>query len=251
MLRQSITVPLCVLCLAAIGPAQDQDPHKDQHEHQGHTAGEMNRTFQDPNLDVSKFVERFESESRDIFAQRRAIVEAAGVQPGMAVADIGAGTGLFTWLFAERVGPTGKVFPVEIAPAFLKHLSEQAAQRGLDRVVQPVRGGADATNLPAGSIDVAFVCATYHHFEHPARNLASIHRALRPNGRLVVIDFDLRPDSGEFVRHHARAPKETYFDEIRAAGFQLMDPQPSVALKDNFLAVFQRTAATPRPTPQH
>ena len=127
----------------------------------------------------------------------------------MAVADIGAGTGLFSWMFAEKVGPKGTVYAVEIAPAFLKYIGEQARKRGLEKVVKPVRSTQDATNLAPGSIDVAFVCATYHHFEHPEKVLASIHRALRPGGRLVVIDFDLREDSSAFcegtVPGHRRA----------------------------------------------
>ena len=63
--------------------------------------------------------------------------------------------------------------------------------------------------LPSGSIDVAFICDTYHHFEHPEKMLASIHRALRPGGRLVIIDFDLRKDSSDFVKDELRARKRS------------------------------------------
>jgi ubiquinone/menaquinone biosynthesis C-methylase UbiE len=159
----------------------------------------------------------------------------------MAVADIGSGTGLFAWLFAEKVGPEGTVYAVEIAPAFLKYIGQQARQRGLERVVKPVRSTQEATNLAPGSVDVAFVYATYHHFERPEKILASIHRALRPGGRLVVIDFDLRKDSSAFVRERARAPKEVYFREIEAAGFAPAEAKPSLVLKDNFFAAFRRT----------
>src|SRR5205823_2924746 len=98
-------------------------------------------------LDVREYVARFESDSREIYARRREIVEAVGLRPGMAVADIGAGTGLFAWMFAEKVGQEGRVYAVEIAPAFLKYLDDQARRRGLERVVQPVRGTQEATNL--------------------------------------------------------------------------------------------------------
>ena len=210
-----------------------------QEHHEGHSAAELNKQFQNPNLDISRFVDRFETDSREIFAQRRKIVEAVSLHPGQTVADIGAGTGLFSWMFAEKVGPKGTVYAVEIAPAFLKYLGEQAHKRGLEKVVKPVRSTQDTTNLAPGSIDVAFVCATYHHFEHPEKVLASIHRSLRPGGRLVVIDFDLREDSSAFVRERARAPKEVYFREIEAAGFVPIDAKPPLELKENFFAAFQ------------
>ena len=211
-----------------------------QEHHKDHSAADLNRQFQDPNLDVQRFVQRLETDSREVFAQRQAIVHAVDLRPGLAVADIGAGTGLFTWMFAEKVGPKGTVYAVEIAPAFLKFIGQQARKRGLEKVVKPVRSTQETTNLAPGSIDVAFVCATYHHFEHPGQVLASIHRSLRPSGRLIVIDFDLRKDSSAFVRERARAPKEVYFREIEAAGFLPIDAKPSLELKENFFAAFQR-----------
>ena len=109
-----------------------------EHHHMGHTPAEMNMQFQKPDLDVNEFIRRFETDSREIYAQRRQIVATIGVRPGMAMADIGAGTGLFTWLIAEKVGTEGKVYAVEVAPAFLKYISDQAPARGLDKVVKPV-----------------------------------------------------------------------------------------------------------------
>jgi ubiquinone/menaquinone biosynthesis C-methylase UbiE len=200
----------------------------------------MNKQFQRPDLDVNDFIRRFETDSREIYAQRQKIVEAIGLRPGLTVADVGAGPGLFTWLFAEQVGTKGKVYAVEIAPAFIKYVNDQAKQRALGKVVQTVLSNQETTNLAAGSIDVAFVCATYHHFEHPKRILSSIHQALRAGGKLVVIDFDLRKDSSDFVRERARAPKEVYFREIEEVGFGRVETNPSLTLKDNFFAVFRR-----------
>ncbi len=79
----------------------------------------INREFVQPN--VKRFVQIFESEGREICAARHAIVDACRIEPGVHVADIGAGTGLFTRLFAEEVGPTGKVFAVDIAKEFVEH----------------------------------------------------------------------------------------------------------------------------------
>jgi methyltransferase family protein len=141
LLKLSIVALMCWRTM----PAMTQERHKE------HTPTEMNKQFQDPKLDVQKFVQRFESESRDIFAQRRPIVEAVGLRSGMAVADIGAGTGLFTWLFTKKVGTTGTVYAVEIAPAFLKYLEEESRKRGLDKVVKTVQSSQTRTNLAGGS----------------------------------------------------------------------------------------------------
>ena len=196
-----------ILLFWTVVPALAQEHHK------GHSPAEMNKQFQDPNLDISWFVDRFETDSREIYAKRRKIVEAVGLHPGQAVADIGAGTGLFSWMFAEKLGPKGTVYAVEIAPAFLKYLGEQAHKRGIEKVVKPVRSTQKTTNLAPASIDLAFVCATYHHFEHPGRVLASIHRSLRPGGRLVVIDFDLREDSSARLCASELAPLRKFTSE--------------------------------------
>jgi ubiquinone/menaquinone biosynthesis C-methylase UbiE len=196
-------------------------------------------------VDIQEFVKRFENEARDIYAKRRDIVRAVGLRPGDAVADIGAGTGLFTQLFAEQVGPKGSVYAVDSGPAFVKYIAEQAKQQGHERVVKTVLNTPDSAELPSGSIDVAVTCNTYHHFEYPEKMLASIHRALRPRGRLVVIDFDLRKNSSEFVKQRARATKEVYYREITEAGFELIETKDAPAITDNFYAEFRRVERKP------
>ncbi len=210
-----------------------------------HTPREMNKQFQKEDLDVKAFVARFENDTRDIYAQRKQIVSAIGLRPGMGVADIGAGTGLYTFLFAEQVGPKGQVYAVDISPAFLGYIRKQVKERGLEGVVKPTRGADGTTNLPPASIDVAFICATYHHFEHPQKILSSIHQALRPGGRLVLIDFDLHKESGSHGGHRARAEKEVYFREVQAAGFGPPKTNDAVALKENFFAVFEKAPVPP------
>jgi ubiquinone/menaquinone biosynthesis C-methylase UbiE len=211
----------------------------------------MSKEFTDPKVDIQEFVKRFENESRDVYARRLDIIRAVGLRPGQAAADIGAGTGLFTQLFAEQVGSKGTVYAVDIAPAFVKYIAEQANRHGHQGVVKTVLNTPDSAKLPADSIDVAFICDTYHHFERPAKMLASIHSALRPGGRLVVIDFD--KDSGDFAKQRARATKEVYYREIEAAGFERIETKSAPAIKDSFYAEFRRVerklhAQPPTPT---
>ncbi len=206
---------------------------------------DMNKKFADPNADVQHFVKQWENESRDVFVKRQDIVRAVRLRPGDSVADIGAGTGLFTFLFAQQVGPTGTVYAVDIGPAFLKHIAEQAKKHGREGVITTVLNTQDSAMLPSHSINNVFLCDTYHHFEHPEKMLASIHRALRPGGRLIIVDFDLRSDSSDFVKKRARASKEVYSREITAAGFEQIDTKDAPTVKDNFCAEFRRVEGKP------
>lgn len=202
---------------------------------------ELNDAFRDP--DVSRFVERFESDSREVFAKRNEVVDALGLRPGMAVADVGAGTGLYTRLFAEKVGPGGAVFAVDVSPKFLEHIAEVAEREDRPQICT-VLGTQASTRLPGASVDLVFICDTYHHFEDPAPILASIHRAIRPGGRLVVVDYDRRDGATPFVMEHIRAPKETFFREIEAAGFEKVELEGAPALSENFIAAFRRVGGS-------
>lgn len=104
--------------------------------------------------DVAEFVGRFEAESRELFVRRHEIVAACQIKAGQTVADIGAGTGLFTRLFSEAVGKDGRVFAVDISQKFLDHIkatSREAGQPNVDTLLAT----ADSTELPAESVDVA------------------------------------------------------------------------------------------------
>lgn len=200
----------------------------------------INASFLGDDADVASFVQRFEGESREIWVARHRIAKAVGIAPGERVADIGAGTGLFLQLFADAVGPDGKVYAVEIAPKFVAHLREKAAQKDLAQV-EVVLCTERSTELPPDSIDVAFVCDTYHHFEYPSDTLASLHAALRPGGRLVVVDFERIPGkSREFILNHVRAGREVFRAEIEAAGFEFVEAADVRGLRENYVLRFER-----------
>lgn len=198
----------------------------------------INQEYLKPDLQVAPWVERFEREGREIYDKRHEIVRAARIRRGQDVADIGAGTGLFTPLLAEAVGPRGKVFAVDIVPAFLEHIRARAAQAGW-RNVRTVQCTERSVSLPRHSIDVAFLCDVYHHFEYPRSSLASIHRALRRGGTLVVVDFKRVPgQSSDWVLNHVRAGQEEVTAEIEAAGFRKLEEVS--LLRDNYVLRFRK-----------
>jgi len=199
----------------------------------------INKPFENP--DVKAFVGKFEVESREIFAKRKEVVAACKLKAGMAVADIGAGTGLFTRLFAREVGAQGKVYAVDIAPNFLRHIEKTCEAEGIKNVIG-VLGTPDSVKLPAKAIDLAFICDTYHHFEFPQRTLASIHRAFRPGGQLVLIDFHrIEGKSSEWVLGHVRAGQEVFTREIVTAGFKAVEEQR--ILKENYFVRFEKVTS--------
>jgi predicted methyltransferase len=198
---------------------------------------EINEPFL-KNPDVSAWKKGFENEDREVYRKRNEILAAAGVKPGMAVADVGAGTGLFTMLFAQGVKPGGRVYAVDISRAFIEYIGERARAEGLDNVTAILTKGSD-TELPEASVDLVYTCDTYHHFEHPAETLQSIRKALKPGGRLVVIDFEKIPGQTHRQRiDHTRADKETAIREIEAAGFRFVEEKK--LMRENYFVVFQR-----------
>lgn len=217
---------LLALCLATLGFAQDESVKPG-----------INEKFLDPNLKPGEWTERFETESREVFDQRARIVEAVGLKPGMVVADIGAGTGLFTLPFAETVGETGKVYAVDIAKNFLSHIRARATRAQAPNI-EPVLCTEKSVELPEDSIDLAFICDTYHHFEFPQATLASLHKALKPGGELVLIDFKrIEGESSDWTLNHVRAGQEVFEKEVADAGFQKIRETTGL-LTENYMVRF-------------
>lgn len=232
-LLRGLLLAVSVLLLAPLTPAQEKSVRPG-----------INKAFENP--DVKEYVGKFEGESREIFTCRKEIVAACKLKPGMAVADIGAGTGLFSRLFAKKVGPKGKVYAVDIAPKFVEYSEKSARDEGLKNVVGVVCT-ADSVKLPAKSIDVALVCDTYHHFEFPLKTLATIHKALRPGGQLIVIDFHrVKGKSSDWVMGHVRAGQEVVTKEIVASGFRVVGEE-KLPLKENYFLRFETVALKTNP----
>ena len=202
---------------------------------------EINAGYKDPNLVVDVWVDRLESEGREAFDFREQIADAIGLEPGMAVADVGAGTGLYTPLLAARVGSRGRVYAVDIVPKFIDHIRTQAAARGLAQVTA-ILGTDVSTNLPSASADVVFVCDAYHHFEDYNAMLESIHDALKPGGTLVIVDFErIEGVTSESRLQHVRASKDLVTSEIEANGFRFTDEVDIEGMKETFMRRFERT----------
>ena len=202
----------------------------------------INNNFLNPDLDAANWVQRFEIESREVFSARHDVAEVMAIQPGDKIADVGAGTGFYAKLFSETTGEEGWVYAVDIAPAFLQHINTQAAAAGITNLTS-VLGGETSINLPPESVNIVFTCDTYHHFEYPAKTMASIHRALKPGGTFVIIDFKrIEGESSDFIMNHVRAGQDVFRSEIEAAGFELIEDIDLPSLEDNYLMRFRKVS---------
>lgn len=201
---------------------------------------ELNRKYLDPDLDVGKWVSKFETESREVFANRQAIVAALNIEPGMEVADIGAGTGAFMPLLSGAVGTEGRYYAVDISPKFIEHLRNRANEANYDNVTV-VLSAFESVTLPPNSVDRVFICNVYHHFANPKAVLKSIHTALRPGGELVVVDFKRIPgETKEWIMKHVHADKEENKEEIISTGYTFLEEVPVEGLKENFVLRFAK-----------
>ena len=127
--------------------------------------------------------EREEEERTDI------LVDALALKPGEIVADIGAGSGYFSWRMAQKVAPNGKVHAVEIQQEMLDLLMSNMRRRRVDAIVEPVLGTVQDPKLPAGGVDTILLVDVYHELDFPFEMTRAMIAALKPGGRLVLIEY--------------------------------------------------------------
>ncbi|MFP6596114.1 MAG: methyltransferase domain-containing protein [Candidatus Hydrogenedentota bacterium] len=199
----------------------------------------INDSFQNP--DVERYVKMFEGESRSIFSNRHEIVRTLGLKRGMAVGDIGAGTGFFSLLFSDEVGSRGKVYAVDIAKNFIDHI-EKVSRENEKTNIKGIVCDQHSVKLPENSIDVAFICDVYHHFEYPMDSLKSIHSALKPGGTMVIVDFRrIAGFSTEWTLNHVRCGVGTVIDEVQESGFDFVG-KIDLGMKDQYVLKFVKRA---------
>jgi ubiquinone/menaquinone biosynthesis C-methylase UbiE len=149
------------------------------------------------------------------------LVEALSLRPGMTVADIGAGTGYFSWRIAQRIGPTGRVLAVDVQPEMLVLLDREMKKRRVANV-KTVLGSTTDPNLPAGSVDLVVMVDVYHEFDRPREMLAALVRALKPGGRMVFVEYRAEDASVPIKPLHKMSEGQVR-REAAAAGLQWME----------------------------
>jgi len=183
-----------------------------------------------------RWAKRFERDGREVHDRRADILKALGLRRGAAIADVGAGTGLFTLAFADAVGPEGTVYAVDVMPNFLEHIRVKVEKAGLKQV-RLVQATDRSSELAPGSVDAIFMSDAYHHLEYPQHTLATLRAALRPGGALWLIDFIREDGSDAWIKGHVRAGKAVVLEELAAAGFVLVQELP--LMRENYFLKLQ------------
>ena len=185
---------------AAAGIAQAQSPHT--HEHSFANAEQWAKEFDDP--------------KRDAWQKPHQVIRALALKPDAVVADIGSGTGYFAVRLAHMV-PKGKVYGVDTEPGMVRYLAQRAEKLGL-RNLHAIKGEPGDPRLPE-SADLVVLVDVYHHVEGREAYFRKMREALKPGGRLAVIDF--RMNSPEGPPKAARIPPAQVKAELKRAGYAL------------------------------
>jgi ubiquinone/menaquinone biosynthesis C-methylase UbiE len=169
--------------------------------------------------EIEKWISLFEDPERRTWQKPDEVVNRLKLKPGDVIADIGAGTGYFTRLFAVAVGPKGKALGLDTEPAMVEYMRKDAEKKKLKNYI-PVIVEPYAPGLDPGSADVIFICDTLHHIDDRVNYLRRIAPSLRPDGRIVVVDFYKKPlPVGPPL--WMKLKKEEVIEEFQQAGYRL------------------------------
>jgi len=221
------------VALVRAEPGPSPAPAAGGHAHRHRApAGPHDATARHSFEDVAHWSEVFDDPGRDAWQKPRELVAALGLQTGMTVADLGAGTGYFARHLSAAVGPQGTVLAADTEPALVAHLRTRAEQEGLANLV-PILASADNPRLPAGGADLILVVDTYHHIDDRITYARRLVRALRPSGRIAIVDWQKRALPVGPAPDHKLA-REQVVEEMTAAGY-VLSTEPDVLPYQYFL----------------
>jgi arsenite methyltransferase len=160
----------------------------------------------------------YEGFNRDEWQHREQVIQALRLHPGDVVADLGSGSGYFTFHLAKAVGSSGKVFAVDLDADLNAYVETHAREEGATnievRLAEP-----DDPLLPEGSVDLIFTCITYHHLKDRVSYFKKVGKALRAGGRIAIIDFNEKAWLEMLIGHWT--PSEVLHREMKEAGYAL------------------------------
>ncbi|MFQ5778061.1 MAG: methyltransferase domain-containing protein [Terriglobia bacterium] len=183
---------------------------------------------------------------RDKWQRPQEVMDALGIEPGSVVADVGSGSGYFTFHLAARVGPAGKVYAVDIDDGELAKIRRRMKKDGLAQI-KIILGAKDDPGLPAATLDVALIVNAYHEMRRYDAMLQALFRALKPGGRLGIIEGVAAPGEERkvYYRRH-RMPEELVREEATRNGFRFLRSEPGFlrprGKKKFYFLIFEKPA---------
>jgi arsenite methyltransferase len=209
-MKRSCLLLVVAMVWAFAGVAQDAT-HRDLHQ--------MHQLHQDPKA----YIAMLEDPARDAYQKPHEVVTALELKPGEVIADIGAGSGYFTFRLARHLSQEGRVYAVDISPEMILHLNRRIRDLNFRNVVT-VLAPPDDPLLADASVDRFFICDTWHHIGDHPRYLGLIRKMLKPGGQVVMIDFK-KAQTPVGPPLEMRISREDLVQEMGTNGFRLAAEQ--------------------------
>jgi SAM-dependent methyltransferase len=211
--------PIAPATPAAVPPAYGQCPPSPDGIGKTWMGREISQVMGHPGIG---WLERDNREKEEAPSKAIALLELA---PDAVIADIGAGSGYYSFRIAPKI-PRGRVVAVDIQPEMLAFLKKESARLGIANV-QPHLGAIDDVKLPPGSLDAALMVDAYHEFDHPVEMLASLRLALKPKGRIYLLEYREEDPKVPIKPHHKLSEAQAR-KEFEAAGFRFVVNKPDL-----------------------
>jgi arsenite methyltransferase len=173
----------------------------------------------------------YEGSGRDEWQQPDEVIRALGLHPGDRVADLGSGSGYFTFRLAKAVGPTGFVYAVDVDEDMNEYVARRAREEQIGNV-GVILARYDDPLLPASGVDLIFTSNTYHHLQNRTAYFGNARKYLRPGGRVAILDLAGKGWFDWLFGHWT--PSATIRSEMEAAGYRF-DQEPRVVERQSFL----------------
>ncbi len=197
-------------------------------------------------MPLEQYIALLEDPKRDEWQKPDAVIQALSLREGQVVADIGAGSGYFTLRLARAVGQKGRVFAVDVDEGMLDYLHQRLDKEKIQNV-QAMHVPPHDPLLIDGSLDLAFVCNTYHHLEDRDVYLRKLRKALKPGGRLVIVDFYKKEGIPVGPPMSMRLGEETVKKELQEAGLQVTEKL--TFLPYQYILIAEPTTGAPAASP--
>lgn len=197
---------LSLMLVAVSGYAQDA-VKRDSHQ--------MRELHRDP----KSYIGALEDPKRDAYQKPHEVLTALNLKPGEIIADIGAGSGYFTFRLAHFVGDRGRVYAVDVSPDMIRHINRRIREAKSTNIVS-ILADPDDPLLPDQSVHRFFICDVWHHVENPKKYLSLMKRMLKPGGEIVMIDFH-KKDLPFGPPTQMKIAREDLIKQVETNGFRL------------------------------
>jgi len=206
-MKFAVPLVIILLLLPVAGAAQDaikRDEHQMHHLHS----------------DPKSYIGALEDPQRDAYQKPHEVLSALGLKPGEVIADIGAGSGYFTFRFSHFVGEKGKIYAVDVSPDMILYINRRIRDLKVNNVIS-ILADPDDPLLPDRSVNRFFFSESWHHIENQAKYLSLMKRMLRPGGEVVMIDFHKKKEITVGPPLEMRIAREDLIKQMDKNGFRL------------------------------